>query len=132
MAWAETFMHPVMEFCVTVGMVALIYSGSKDVVAESITVGAFVAFQRYISKMVWPMTAIGWGFSLVAQGRASLRVFEGDGGLGVRDFSRVSGRRGEGAEVAFSGVHFPVAGEVRLVGSQGDTSQGSGDESSFR
>jgi len=71
-AWAETFMHPVMEFCVTVGMVILLFSGSKDIVSGAITIGTFVAFQRYISKMVWPMTAVGWGFSLVAQGRASL------------------------------------------------------------
>jgi ATP-binding cassette subfamily B protein len=69
-------MHPVMEFCVTVGVVALIYFGSKDVVSETLTIGAFVAFQRYISKMIWPMTAIGWGFSLVSQGRASLDRIE--------------------------------------------------------
>ena len=71
-AWAETFMHPVMEFCVTVGVVILLYSGSRDIVSGALTIGAFVAFQRYISKMVWPMTAVGWGFSLIAQGRASL------------------------------------------------------------
>jgi ATP-binding cassette subfamily B multidrug efflux pump len=71
-AWAETFMHPVMEFCVTVGMVVLLYAGSKDVVSKALSIGAFVAFQRYIIKMVWPMTAIGWGFNLISQGRASL------------------------------------------------------------
>lgn len=72
-AWAETFMHPVMEFCVTAGVVVLLYAGSRDVMTGALTLGAFVAFQRYISKMVWPMTAIGWGFSLVAQARASMK-----------------------------------------------------------
>ncbi len=71
-AWAETWMHPVMELSITAGMVILLYSGSKSIVAGAITLGTFVAFQRYISKMVWPMTAVGWGFSLIAQGRASL------------------------------------------------------------
>jgi ATP-binding cassette subfamily B multidrug efflux pump len=72
-AWAETFMHPVMEVCVTMSMVILLFSGTKSVLAGALTVGGFVAFQRYITKMVWPMTAIGWGFSLVSQGRASLK-----------------------------------------------------------
>jgi ATP-binding cassette, subfamily B, multidrug efflux pump len=71
-AWVETWMHPVMELSITVGMVVLLFSGSKDIISGAITLGTFVAFQRYISKMVWPMTAVGWGFSLVAQGRASL------------------------------------------------------------
>ncbi len=72
-AFTETFMHPVMEFCVTVGVVILIFFGTDDVIRGTITVGTFVAFQRYISKMVWPMTAIGWGFALVSQATASLK-----------------------------------------------------------
>ncbi|MDZ4677562.1 MAG: ABC transporter ATP-binding protein [Oligoflexia bacterium] len=71
-AWAESFMHPVMEFCVSVGVVVLLYLGSKDVLGGVLTIGGFVAFQRYIIKMVWPMTAVGWGFSLISQARASL------------------------------------------------------------
>jgi ATP-binding cassette subfamily B multidrug efflux pump len=71
-AWAESFMHPVMEFCVSVGVVLLLYFGSKDVLVGALTIGGFVAFQRYITKMVWPMTAVGWGFSLVSQARASM------------------------------------------------------------
>jgi ATP-binding cassette subfamily B multidrug efflux pump len=71
-AWAETFMHPVMEVCVTMSIVILLFAGTKSVLAGALTVGGFVAFRSYISKMVWPMTAIGWGFSLVSQGRASL------------------------------------------------------------
>ena len=71
-AWAESFMHPVMEFCVTVGVVMLLFDGSKRVLAGSLTIGTFVAFRRYISQMVWPMTAFGWGYSLVSTARASL------------------------------------------------------------
>ncbi len=72
-ALAETFMHPVMEFSVTLGVVTLLFFGTAEVVRGAITIGTFVAFQRYISKMVWPMTAMGWGFSLVSQASASLK-----------------------------------------------------------
>jgi ATP-binding cassette subfamily B protein len=72
-ARADSWMHPVMEFCVTVGVVALLIWGSRDVLSGALTVGSFVAFHRYIIRMVWPMTAVGWGASLVQQGRASLK-----------------------------------------------------------
>ncbi|MCC6278314.1 MAG: ABC transporter ATP-binding protein [Oligoflexia bacterium] len=72
-AWPESFMHPVMEFCVSVGVFVLILWGGRDVIAGTLTVGTFFAFHRYISKMAWPMTAIGWGFSLVSQARSSIR-----------------------------------------------------------
>jgi ATP-binding cassette subfamily B protein len=72
-AWPESFMHPVMEFCVSVGVAVLIIWGGDQVIKEAITVGTFFAFHRYISKMAWPMTAIGWGYSLISQARASLR-----------------------------------------------------------
>ncbi|MBM4066182.1 MAG: ABC transporter ATP-binding protein, partial [Planctomycetes bacterium] len=35
--------------------------------------GTLVAFQRYISMMVWPMTAIGWCLSLLQRGNASMK-----------------------------------------------------------
>lgn len=72
-ALAETFMHPVMEVCVSIGVVTLLYIGTQDVMSGVLTIGTFVAFHRYISKMTWPMTAIGWGFSLISQGAASLK-----------------------------------------------------------
>src|SRR3984957_20703599 len=75
---------------------------------------------------------VGAGVVLIAQGGAGLRVFNGDGRLHMSDFARVGGRRGYGAEVAFGGVHFPVAGEVGFVGSPGDASQGRDDEGSLR
>jgi ATP-binding cassette, subfamily B, multidrug efflux pump len=71
-AWAETWMHPVMEFSLALGIVALLFLGSRDVVAGAITIGGFVALHRYITKMVWPVTAVGWAFSLISQGKASL------------------------------------------------------------
>jgi len=43
------------------------------VVEGVITLGTLVAFQRYISMMVWPMTAVGWALSLLQRGNASMK-----------------------------------------------------------
>jgi ATP-binding cassette subfamily B protein len=43
----------------------------------AITVGEFVTFNLFLSKLVWPMIAIGWVINLVQRGAASLgRILE--------------------------------------------------------
>jgi ATP-binding cassette subfamily B multidrug efflux pump len=49
------------------GLVLLLYVGGGGIVnspAHAVTLGTFVAFQRYIQKMVWPMAALGMALSL--------------------------------------------------------------------
>lgn len=62
---------PVMELGVTSGSVILLFVAQEDLFSGSITIGTFVAFQRYIQKMVWPMTALGLGLSQFQKGFAS-------------------------------------------------------------
>jgi ATP-binding cassette, subfamily B, multidrug efflux pump len=69
-AWDSLFM-PVMEFGVASGSVILLFIGAEDVLMGTATIGTLVAFQRYISKMVWPMTALGLGYSQFQKGMAS-------------------------------------------------------------
>jgi len=63
--------EPMMDFAVASGGAILLYFCSSDVVLGQMTLGSFVAFHQYIGKMVWPMSAIGMGISMVEQGRAS-------------------------------------------------------------
>lgn len=62
---------PVMEFGVTSGSVILLFIAKDDLYSGAVTIGTFVAFHRYIQKMVWPMTALGMGFSFFQKGYAS-------------------------------------------------------------
>jgi ATP-binding cassette subfamily B multidrug efflux pump len=62
---------PVMEFGVTSGSVILLFIAKDDLYSGAVTIGTFVAFLRYIQKMVWPMTALGMGFSNFQKGYAS-------------------------------------------------------------
>ncbi len=70
-AKADSAFHPAMQFAVTIGSVSLLWFCTADVVSGAITLGTFVAFHEYIKRMVWPMSAIGMGISMIEQGRAS-------------------------------------------------------------
>src|SRR5208337_2695328 len=47
--------------------------GGRDVLLGAITVGTFVAFQRYVVQLSWPMEAIGWTVTMNREGIASYR-----------------------------------------------------------
>lgn len=70
-ARVESFFVPVMEFGVTSGSVILLFVAKDDIYSGAVSIGTFVAFHRYIQKMVWPMTALGLGFSYFQKGYAS-------------------------------------------------------------
>jgi ATP-binding cassette subfamily B protein len=67
LARIQTAVGPLMDFCMSIGMVLLLWVGGRTLIlggTESyagiaISLGTFVAFQRFIQKMVWPMAALG-------------------------------------------------------------------------
>ncbi|WP_413290275.1 ABC transporter ATP-binding protein [Bdellovibrio sp. HCB337] len=71
-AFIDALFMPVMEFGVTSGSVILFFIAANDLYLGTVTIGTFVAFHRYIQKMVWPVTALGLGFSYFEKGRASI------------------------------------------------------------
>ncbi|MBS1972102.1 MAG: ABC transporter ATP-binding protein [Bdellovibrionales bacterium] len=71
-AFIDSLFMPVMEFGVTSGSVILFFIAANDLYTGAVTIGTFVAFHRYIQKMVWPVTALGLGFSYYEKGRASV------------------------------------------------------------
>lgn len=70
-AIVDSLFAPIMEFGVAAGSVILIFIAAPDLLTGAASLGTFIAFQRYITKMVWPMTAFGWGLSQYQKGMAS-------------------------------------------------------------
>lgn len=70
-AIVDSLFSPIMQFGVAAGSVILIFIATDDLITGAASIGTFVAFQRYIIKMVWPMTAFGLGFSQYQKGMAS-------------------------------------------------------------
>lgn len=73
LAIPQSLLGPAFEYITYTGIIILLFMGGKMVVEGAITLGTLVAFQRYISMMVWPMTAIGWCLSLLQRGKASMK-----------------------------------------------------------
>jgi ATP-binding cassette subfamily B protein len=77
LARAQSSFGPLMDFFASLGIVLLLYFGGKLVSddpgagAGAVTLGTFVAFQRYIQKMVWPMMALGLAASFYQRSLAS-------------------------------------------------------------
>ena len=69
--WTAAF-HPLLQLLVGVGFVAVLWYGGLQVWRGFISAGEFVAFNFFLSKLVWPMIAIGWVINLVQRGSASL------------------------------------------------------------
>lgn len=69
--WTASF-HPLLQALVGVGFVAVLWRGIALVDGGAITVGEFVSFNFFLSKLIWPMIAIGWVINLVQRGSASL------------------------------------------------------------
>jgi ATP-binding cassette subfamily B protein len=70
-ASVDAMFGPVMQFGVASGTVILLFVAAPDLISGAATIGTLVAFQRYIQKMVWPMTALGMGLSQYQKGMAS-------------------------------------------------------------
>lgn len=73
LAIPQSLLGPVFEYITYMGIIILLLIGGKMAIDGTITLGTLVAFQRYISMMVWPMTAIGWCLSLLQRGSASMK-----------------------------------------------------------
>ncbi len=59
LAKIQSIFGPLLDLVVTGGLVLLLFFGGKQVLVGTLTLGAFVAFQRYLLKLVWPIKAVG-------------------------------------------------------------------------
>lgn len=71
LALVDSAFAPTMELAVALGSAILIFIAAPDLISGTVTVGTFIAYQRYIDKMIWPMTALGIGLSQYQKGMAS-------------------------------------------------------------
>ena len=62
---------PVMGLLMGIGVLLVLWLGSRDVIAGRMTVGELVAFNAYLVMLAWPMIAFGWVTNLLQRGTAS-------------------------------------------------------------
>jgi ATP-binding cassette subfamily B protein len=71
LARVQSAFGPTLDFTMSLGLVLLLYVGGGGVISDAVTLGTFVAFQRYIQKMVWPMAAVGLAITYYQRAVAS-------------------------------------------------------------
>jgi len=117
---------PTLDLTMSLGLVLLLFVAGGDLVTDptsAVTLGTFVAFQRYIQKMVWPMAALGMAIgyyqrALTSSGRIqglfaiSSDVRDGERPVLPRDF--VQGGRTAG-RIEFRDLRFSFPGSQRQV-----------------
>ena len=68
----QAFVMPLLDILIGFASVVTLLYGGYLVVQGTITVGKFVAFNQYISLLVWPMIAVGDSINMFSQGLASM------------------------------------------------------------
>jgi ATP-binding cassette, subfamily B, multidrug efflux pump len=72
----DALMRPLMTFLIGVGFVLIIWAGVPLAVRGEITVGEFTMFNMYLTRLIWPLIALGYVVNLYQRGTASLkRIF---------------------------------------------------------
>lgn len=137
LSFYEALFYPCMELGVSIAAIILIYIAQDDMLAGMATVGTFLAFHRYLSKLMWPLTAIGLGSTYIQKSRASFErikklidekslVSETESARELRDwksirFDKVSFTYPGQVQKALDGVSFTINhGEhLAIIGSVG-------------
>ena len=68
----QALFQPSLEFVIGVTyVIAIIYGGYLSI-TNVISLGQFIAFNQYLSMLVWPMIAFGDSITMISQGRAAI------------------------------------------------------------
>jgi ATP-binding cassette subfamily B protein len=69
----DALMRPLMTFLIGVGYVLIIWVGVPLAIRGEITVGEFTMFNLYLTRLIWPLIALGYVVNLYQRGTASLK-----------------------------------------------------------
>jgi len=69
----DAIMRPLMQFFIGIGFVLIVWAGVPLAVRGEITVGEFTVFNMYLTRLIWPLIALGYVVNLYQRGTASLK-----------------------------------------------------------
>lgn len=89
--------HPFIQLMASLSFVISMLYGSTLVIYGKISLGDFVAFNSYLSLLIWPMMALGWVINLLQRGAASMErinkileekpeIFDAKNAIALSDF----------------------------------------------
>lgn len=69
----QSMLHPLLSTVAGLGVLAILLFGGRLVINGEITLGTFVAFNGYLTMLIWPVIALGWVMNMTEQGLASMQ-----------------------------------------------------------
>lgn len=66
-------MRPLMQFLIGTGFALIIWYGGSQAASGAMTVGQFTEFNLFLSRLIWPLIALGYVVNLYQRGTASLK-----------------------------------------------------------
>ena len=69
----DAVMRPLMQFLIGLGFVLILWYGGMLAVSGRISVGQFTEFNLYLTRLIWPLIALGYVVNLYQRGTASLK-----------------------------------------------------------
>jgi ATP-binding cassette subfamily B protein len=127
--------YPALHALIGLMSVVVFFVGSRKMIAGTLTLGSFVAFQFYLGRMIWPLIAFGWVINLFQRGMASMKrlheiwsaqpdanpttsvAMEVQGNLEIRDLTFTYGTRPVLRDVNLDVRHGQTVGIVGRTGS---------------
>ncbi|MBC8287984.1 MAG: ABC transporter ATP-binding protein [Nitrospinae bacterium] len=99
---------PTMVFVMGVAAMLSLWLGGKAVIAGSMTLGSFVAFNGYLMLLSWPMMGIGYVFNLTQKGMSAMSRIREIFTAQPEIISAVEGTGsvGELGDIEFQGLQF--------------------------
>ncbi len=114
-AFANNF--PFVFFFANLGTLAVVWFGGWQVIGGTLTVGSLIAFNSYLSFLLFPILTIGFQAAGISRaGASALRVFDVlDAPLDVHDAPDAVALPSVIGRVVFDAVHFRYPGSEREV-----------------
>jgi ATP-binding cassette subfamily B protein len=126
----DAMMRPLMQFLIGIGFVLIIWAGVPLAVRGEITVGEFTAFNMYLTRLIWPLIALGYVVNLYQRGTASLKRLNAIFNIkpAINDSPGVTNRPPIKGKIEFRDLTFkysradePVLEDVSLTIEEGQT-----------
>jgi ATP-binding cassette, subfamily B, multidrug efflux pump len=126
----DAMMRPLMQFLIGFGFVLIIWAGVPLAVRGEITVGQFAVFNMYLTRLIWPLIALGYVVNLYQRGTASLKRLNAIFQIkpAIADLANVQAQPPIKGKIEFRNLTFnyhktdePVLHELNLTIPEGDT-----------
>lgn len=124
-------MRPLMQFLIGAGFALIIWYGGTLAMRGEISVGEFTSFNLYLTRLIWPLIAIGYVVNLYQRGTASLKRMNAIFAIkaDITDDARVTAKPPITGRIEFRDLTFryhetdaePVLKDVNLLIEAGQT-----------